>query len=296
MTPEQESAALARIARESEQRFGKGASKEKFAWRNAERARLGLGKEKRKRGGLGGVWDRNKGVIKQAVPAALSFIPGAGIPLAAGARAAMEGFDRPGKRGIGFDVGEGLKGGVKGALTGTLTRGVAGAAGIGSGGATGLAGAKAGVGAGLPTGLRNFFTPGQAPPGAATAAGNVASAVPGLGSSVGGSLSGQIPSVTQALGASQPAATGIKGILTGAGNFAKNNAAAVGMAAQGIGTAVGAGAERDVAIREQDFEERRYREEQEARQRLAQLLMPIIMQELEWRQQNQGFISQPGAV
>lgn len=77
----------------------------------------------RKRGGLAGLWDSKKGVIKTAVPAALSFIPGAGIPLAAGSRALMEGLDREGKSGIGFDPFKGLEGGAKGAAIGAGTQG-----------------------------------------------------------------------------------------------------------------------------------------------------------------------------
>ena len=77
----------------------------------------------RKRGGLAGFYDRNKGIIQKAVPAALSFIPGAGIPLAAGAGALMRGLDRPGKAGIGFDPFAALKGGVEGAVVGAGTQG-----------------------------------------------------------------------------------------------------------------------------------------------------------------------------
>lgn len=69
----------------------------------------------RKRGGLAGVWDRNKGVIKNTVPVALSMIPGIGTPLAIGARAAMEGFDREGQGGIGFDLSDGIQGAIAGA-------------------------------------------------------------------------------------------------------------------------------------------------------------------------------------
>jgi hypothetical protein len=80
----------------------------------------------RKRGGLAGIWDRNKGVIKTLAPAALSFVPGLGIPLAAAAGAAMGGFDRPGKGGIGFDIGGGVAGGLKGAAIGAGAQGVRG--------------------------------------------------------------------------------------------------------------------------------------------------------------------------
>ena len=81
----------------------------------------------RQRGGLAGVWDRNKGIIKNVAPTALSFIPGVGVPLAVAARAAMEGFDRPGQGGIGFDLSEGLKGAAQGygqAMTGQALKGM----------------------------------------------------------------------------------------------------------------------------------------------------------------------------
>jgi hypothetical protein len=72
----------------------------------------------RKRGGLAGFYDRNKGWLKTAVPAALSFIPGAGIPLAAAAGAAMGG-DVEGKGYFkGLKSAEGIGGAVKGGLSG----------------------------------------------------------------------------------------------------------------------------------------------------------------------------------
>lgn len=78
----------------------------------------------KKRGGIAGVWDRNKGVIKTLAPMALGMIPGVGIPLAAAAGAAMAGFDRPGRRGIGFDPFEGAKGGLTGAASGAAGAGI----------------------------------------------------------------------------------------------------------------------------------------------------------------------------
>ena len=80
----------------------------------------------RKRGGLAGIWDRNKGIIQKAVPAALSFVPGVGVPLAAASGALMRGLDRPGKSGIGFDVGQGIRGGLEGAAIGAGTQTLAG--------------------------------------------------------------------------------------------------------------------------------------------------------------------------
>jgi hypothetical protein len=70
----------------------------------------------RKRGGLAGLYDRNKGLIRTGA----SMLAGAaGGPLAGAAvGAAMRGLDREGKRGIGFDVGQGVRGGIEGALAG----------------------------------------------------------------------------------------------------------------------------------------------------------------------------------
>lgn len=70
----------------------------------------------RKRGGLAGIYDRNKGLIRTGA----GLLAGAvGGPLAGAAvGAAMRGLDREGKRGIGFDVGQGIRGGVEGALAG----------------------------------------------------------------------------------------------------------------------------------------------------------------------------------
>lgn len=74
----------------------------------------------RKRGGLAGIWDRNKKIIKPLVEVGATFLAG-GNPLAgAAAGAAMEGFDRPGKGGVGFDVGRGAVGGLKGYGAGQL--------------------------------------------------------------------------------------------------------------------------------------------------------------------------------
>jgi len=68
----------------------------------------------KKRGGLAGVWDRNKGVIKTVAPIAAGFIPGVGPLIGAGLGAAMRGLDRPGKGGIGLDLGGAVRGGLEG--------------------------------------------------------------------------------------------------------------------------------------------------------------------------------------
>jgi hypothetical protein len=102
---------------------GRSSRAERLALRNELRAEQGMSAEKRKRGGFAGVWDRNKKVIKPVVSGALGLIPGIGIPLAAGAGALMSGLDRPGKGGVGFDVGRGLQGAAEGAAAGYAGKG-----------------------------------------------------------------------------------------------------------------------------------------------------------------------------
>ncbi len=76
----------------------------------------------RKRGGLAGLWDRNKKVLKPLASGA-GFLFG-GPAGAAAVNGAISGFDRPGKRGIGFDVKEGAIGAAKGYAGGRLAQGL----------------------------------------------------------------------------------------------------------------------------------------------------------------------------
>lgn len=79
------------------------------------------------RGGVAGIWDRNKQIIKPVVQFTAGYFGGPGA--AAGAGALMEGADRPGKRGVGFDVGAGVRGGIQGYGMGQLASAVPGSAG-----------------------------------------------------------------------------------------------------------------------------------------------------------------------
>lgn len=66
----------------------------------------------RKRGGIAGFYDRNKGILQTLAPIAAGAIGG---PLAGAAvGAAMRGFDRPGQSGIGLDLGQAAMGGITG--------------------------------------------------------------------------------------------------------------------------------------------------------------------------------------
>lgn len=71
----------------------------------------------RKRGGLAGLWDRNKAVIKPIATIGAGLINPA---LGAAVGAAMGGLDRPGQRGVGLNVGGALKGGASGYAMGKL--------------------------------------------------------------------------------------------------------------------------------------------------------------------------------
>jgi hypothetical protein len=79
----------------------------------------------RKRGGLAGLYDRNKGVFQTAAPILAGAIGGPMAGAAVGA--AMRGFDRPGKSGVGFDVGQGIQGGLSGYGAGALGQSARGA-------------------------------------------------------------------------------------------------------------------------------------------------------------------------
>jgi hypothetical protein len=288
MTPEQEAALIARIARESEERFGKGASKEKFAWRNEQRAKLGLGAEKRKRGGVSGVWDRNKNVIKPVAAGVAGLLTGgAAVPALMGA--AMEGFDRPGKSGIGFDFGQGIKGAGMGALSGAAGATLGGGLSMGAGaaGPGGMAGAK--------QSLSSYFGMGKpAPPSAGTGAVMSPTGSPGL-MSMDPNVAAQAGAAGMgAAPAAAPAAAGTGGamdMLKGIGNFVKENPMAAGMAAQGAGAAIGAQADRRVAEGNQSIDQERLRlererweQEQESRRRIAELLAPLLSKESQYSQ------------
>jgi hypothetical protein len=147
MNEAERKARIKAIEVESGKRFpGKSdaARKARFAFRNAERAKLGLGKEKKKRGGAAGVWDRNKDVIVPVGSFALGMIPGVNLAVPALAAAAARGLDREGKSGIGFDVGNAAKGAIEGGLAGGAGSAVgAGIRGAQAGGA--MAGVRAGA-------------------------------------------------------------------------------------------------------------------------------------------------------
>lgn len=78
------------------------------------------------RGGIAGIWDRNKQIIKPVVQTAAGFVGGPKAGAVVGSL--MEGLDRPGQRGVGFDVKAGIRGGVQGYGMGQLGSAVPGSA------------------------------------------------------------------------------------------------------------------------------------------------------------------------
>lgn len=88
----------------------------------------------KKRGGLAGIYDRNKGLVRTAAILGATALGGPAAGAAAGA--AIRGLDREGQRGIGFDVGQGIRGGIEGYTVGKLGQSAAGA--LKSGGISGL--------------------------------------------------------------------------------------------------------------------------------------------------------------
>jgi hypothetical protein len=220
-------------------------------------------KKKRKRGGLAGIWDRNKKIIKPvATLAAGALTGGAAVPALLGA--AMGGLDREGKGGIGFDVGKGAMGAATGYGMGKL-----GAAG------------------------RGFFTPGSgagagatmAPPGADPST----LAMPGQYDPAGFDRVAGAVAPPAAPGMAPPAPTpgggggldGLQDKLKGVLNFAKDNPAAIGSALQGAGSVLGARMEQDTVRERLAFEREREMEDRRRRAMMAQLLIPMYLQEQE---------------
>lgn len=229
--------------------------------------------EQRKRGGLAGLYDRNKKIIAPvATGLAGLFNPLAGAAVGA----AFKGMDRPGKSGIGFDVGKGAMGALQGY----------------------------GMGKGLQS-LKGMFT-GPTPglispaPGAGAASGGAA------GGGVSGGVSaadmadlakrskalGMTPTrnALQAMGspATQSAASVAKQAVTengptlmgrigsAAGRIGKSATSEEGIAA--LGGAAKAASGLIESQQDRAMEQRRLDEEEQRRQRLAELMLMFLPQ------------------
>ena len=225
----------------------------------------------RKRGGAAGLWDRNKGWLKSVVPAALGAIPGVGVPLAIGAGAAMRGLDRPGKRGIGLDVGQAVRGGLEGYGMGKLGQG-----------------ARAGIGKMLAPKAATGITPGLSNAEVARQLNPMLSGAPRAATSTtgGGSLAQMVAPSAAAAPPAAAAQAGGGNLLTKTLDFATKYEKPLGMLVEGVAGGVPS-AEVETARARNVLDERRFEEElrqqrlREQRQAMmAQLLIPFLQQQM----------------
>lgn len=214
---------------------GETSHAERFRIRQQLRREQGLGREKVKRGGISGVWDRNKGAIGSIAGGLVSsFIPGLGAVLGPALGGIAGGSLARGKFDTSNILGDTLGGfggasipGVAGAIKGAFVPKAAGAAG-GGGGAVG----------GAAMDLANVTNA------------NVVGQAPGLGQRVG-----------QMVGS--------------VGNFAKANPEVIGMGLQAAGQMQNAAAQRDLQRQQLDLQRDTLEDEQERRRRIAELLAPV---------------------
>lgn len=249
----------------------------------------------KKRGGLAGIFDRNK---KWLTPVA-ELAGGAFLGPAAGAIiGGLTGFDREGKSGIGFDAKKGALGGLQGYGVGQ----------IGSAGRTGLSklfGAdKAISGASAPVGASGATTAQPMGIGFGTPTSNFAVQAPEL---AGGPLDIPAPSPRAGMGnglnigkvgdlskgvpvkappiAFKPYTPPATTLLSKAGDlaksagqyaFSKEGAPVTAGLLQGAFQANSQNAENDIARKKLELEQRQYEDEQKRKQRLAELLGPLF--------------------
>lgn len=231
------------IEAEANKKFGKGASREKFEWRRQQQEAAGLEQEKRKRGGVAGTYDRNKALVQAAAPLlAGMLIPGIGSAAAGAITGGLaRGLDRPGKGGIGLDLGAAAKGAIAGAGMGQL--GGAAKAKFGEFMAERAAKklAETAAGGAIPTGpiTAQFRAPTM--PSALPSAGGGGMALPAAGGGAATPIGGQVAGAMRA-----PAAGGMPSFTPSAAGQAASRAiggmgGAAGMApvAPSIGAGVG---------------------------------------------------------
>lgn len=219
---------------------------------------------RRKRGGLAGIWDRNKNIIKPLATGIVGAIPGLGPMAAAGLGAAMGGLDRPGRGGVGLDLGGAVRGGLQGygaGRVGEMARG--GASRLLGRGATEAAGnvqrVASPMGGSVEVGrLAEGYTPGSAPMarrGLARALGGEAGQAFGMGGASG--------RLGRGLGATASR------VLT----FIRDNPEAAGMGLQAVSGIIGSQSERRIRER-QEAEERRRAQNQ------AMFALPMYLESL----------------
>jgi len=238
----------------------------------------------RKRGGLAGIWDRNKNII---TPVATGLAGAFGSPIAAAALgAAMRGLDRPGKAGIGIDPFAAMKGGVEGYAAGKLGKS-----------------AKKGV--------ASFFAPKMPPTDQFAAGTNLMNqglaAVPDVSPVTAPSLPnvnmpGKIGAMLAPNAGPSPVTTVPRGLAAGGGasdggpkkgrisqllSGVRENWEPISGIAEAIGgTMTGQQAnalkqqENDLLQMRMQMEQEKFRTDQESRRRLTQLLMPLLQAQM----------------
>lgn len=215
--------------------------------------RFGVEPPKRKRGGLAGLYDRNKGLIQAAVPTlAGMLIPGSALVSGAIAGGLARGLDRPGKGGIGLDLGQAAQGALTGAALGQAGRYLGGKVGVGPGAVPKVAAAPAATTA--PQDIPAMLSDADYKKFNVIGADKTAP-------SVAGNLANTVSGTTPPAGASK-----LAGLL---------KPEAIGGITAGLGQAVGGYMEREAAGERLDFEKEQRELEQQRANRLAQLLAPM---------------------
>lgn len=208
---------------------------------------------RRKRGGLAGIFDRNKNIITPVVSGALGLVNPA---LGAAAGAAMRGLDRPGRGGIGLDVGQAVRGGLEGYGAGAAASALKGGAQAAMG-AKGM-GRLSAFGRGATAGAGEFIR--KPLLGRATAPmAEVPSAVPlpeSMATSAGGA----------GMGGTQ---RGLSRVL----QFIEKNPQAAGLSLQALSGIMGSQSERRIREREEAEERRRA-------QNQAMFALPMYLESL----------------
>jgi hypothetical protein len=234
----------------------------------------------KKRGGLAGIYDRNKKYIKALAPVAAGFIPGVGPMVGAAIGAAMGG-DREGKGYFkGFDAGGAALGGVTGYI----------------GGKTGqAAGARIGQAA-KGGGLKSLLTGNASAPDAMGMGADVLTGTPQMGMTPGASSS------YGAMGSFQPSMSGVSAStrkiattpVKTPSNFkgkarellkgVRENKDIIGGAVKGIQMAMpdpskeAAMMNAETARMRYDLEQEETLEERRRKENIAKLLMPMYQQ------------------
>lgn len=213
--------------------------------------RFGVQPPKRKRGGLAGIWDRNKNIIVPVVSGLAGLLTGgAAAPLVSSlAGATMRGLDTGSLKGALRGAGEGYLSGLgASAIGGAVKGGMAG---------TGLGGTISGAAKGAVQGGRAYL--------------------PGGGGAGGGTTTSQAQRV---LDPSRGGYVDVGGVAGGTPQASSKLAGllkpeAIGGITAGAGQALGGYMEREAGLQRLNFEEEQRKIEQERANRLAQLLAPM---------------------